>query len=171
MRSVWLAIGRALQANWVAWERRRKCANLWEKKGKRKRPDSKRRRTKRIFFFFWGKDFLWEKHGQKWVFIHEELFLFQQNFTTDTKCGHGKRWMDSVTTTPRSDGPIWPMGFKAHQKVLSQLVRAWKLSNIYLLIEIMIDLPGGPMAKDPPVSAGDLGLILVPRRFHMPWGN
>jgi len=35
----------------------------------------------------------------------------------------------------------------------------------------MMNFPGGPMAKDPPASAGDLGLIPVPRRFHMPWGN
>ena len=34
-----------------------------------------------------------------------------------------------------------------------------------------MNFPGGPMAKDPPASAGDLGLIPVPRRFHMPWGN
>lgn len=34
-----------------------------------------------------------------------------------------------------------------------------------------MNFPGGPMAKDPPANAGDLGLIPVPRRFHMPRGN
>ena len=30
------------------------------------------------------------------------------------------------------------------------------------------DFPGGVVDKNPPASAGDMGSILGPRRFHMP---
>ena len=33
------------------------------------------------------------------------------------------------------------------------------------------DFPGGTVDKNPPANAGDMGLIPVPGRFHMPWGN
>ena len=33
------------------------------------------------------------------------------------------------------------------------------------------DFPGGPVVKNSPVNAGNTGLILGPRIFHMPQGN
>ena len=33
------------------------------------------------------------------------------------------------------------------------------------------DFPGGPVVKNLPANAGDMGLIPSPGRFHMPWGN
>ena len=34
-----------------------------------------------------------------------------------------------------------------------------------------LDFPGGPVGKNPPANAGDVGLIPGPGRSHMPWGN
>ena len=33
------------------------------------------------------------------------------------------------------------------------------------------DLPGGPVVKNPPANAGDMGLIPGLGRFHMAWSN
>ena len=33
------------------------------------------------------------------------------------------------------------------------------------------DVPGGPMVKNPPANAGDMGSIPGPGRFHMPRSN
>ena len=33
------------------------------------------------------------------------------------------------------------------------------------------DFHGGPVVKNLPASAGDMGLIPGLQRFHMPWGN
>ena len=33
------------------------------------------------------------------------------------------------------------------------------------------DFPGGPVVKNPPANAGDMGSIPGPERFHMLWGN
>ena len=33
------------------------------------------------------------------------------------------------------------------------------------------DFPGCPVVKNTPASAGDMGLIPGPGRFHMLWGN
>ena len=33
------------------------------------------------------------------------------------------------------------------------------------------DFAGGPVVKNPPATAGDMGSISGPGRFHMPWGN
>ena len=33
------------------------------------------------------------------------------------------------------------------------------------------DFPGGPVVKNLPASAGDMGLIPGSERFHMPWSN
>ncbi|XDA86711.1 hypothetical protein R6Z07F_016445 [Ovis aries] len=33
------------------------------------------------------------------------------------------------------------------------------------------DFPGGPVVKNPPCKAGDIGSILGPGRSYMPWGN
>ena len=35
----------------------------------------------------------------------------------------------------------------------------------------MEDFPGGPVAKNPPANAGNMGSIPGPGRFHMQWGN
>ena len=35
----------------------------------------------------------------------------------------------------------------------------------------MRGFPGGSVVKNPPASAGDVGLIPVPGRSHMPWSN
>ena len=34
-----------------------------------------------------------------------------------------------------------------------------------------MDFPGGLVVKNPPASAGDMGLIPGPGRFYMPQGN
>ena len=34
-----------------------------------------------------------------------------------------------------------------------------------------LEFPGGPMVKNPPANAGDMGLISGAGRFHMPRGN
>ena len=41
----------------------------------------------------------------------------------------------------------------------------WTKSNI------LLDLPGGPVVKNPPDKAGDMGLIPGPGRLHMPRSN
>ena len=33
------------------------------------------------------------------------------------------------------------------------------------------DSPGGPVDKNPPANAGDVGSVPGPGRFHVPWGN
>ena len=33
------------------------------------------------------------------------------------------------------------------------------------------NFPGGPVVKNLPANAGDLGSVTGPGRFHMPWGN
>ena len=33
------------------------------------------------------------------------------------------------------------------------------------------DFPGGPVVKNPPANAGDMGSISGPERFHLPGGN
>ena len=35
----------------------------------------------------------------------------------------------------------------------------------------MEDFPGGPVVKNLPANAEDMGLIPDPGRFHMPWDN
>ena len=35
----------------------------------------------------------------------------------------------------------------------------------------LVDVPGGSVIKNPPVSAGDTGLIPGLGRFHLPWGT
>ena len=36
----------------------------------------------------------------------------------------------------------------------------------------VLDFPGGPVEKNPPANAEDMGLTSGgPGRFHMPWGN
>ena len=37
--------------------------------------------------------------------------------------------------------------------------------------ELMKDFPGGPVVKNTPAKAGDMGLIPDLGRFHMPWSN
>ena len=36
---------------------------------------------------------------------------------------------------------------------------------------VLKDFPSGPVVKNLPANAGDMGLIPGPVRFHMPWGN
>ena len=43
-------------------------------------------------------------------------------------------------------------------------------SGLHLRV-ITEDFPDGPMVKNPPASAGDVGLIPDPGRFHMPQSN
>ena len=45
-----------------------------------------------------------------------------------------------------------------------------KKKNSYLKIA-MLDFPGGPVDKNPPANAGDLGLKSDPGRSHMLWSN
>ena len=42
--------------------------------------------------------------------------------------------------------------------------------NSYLKIA-MLDFPGGPVDKNPPANAGDLGLNSDPGRSHMLWSS
>ena len=34
-----------------------------------------------------------------------------------------------------------------------------------------VDFPGGPVVRNPPANAGDIGLSPGSGRFHTPWGN
>ena len=46
--------------------------------------------------------------------------------------------------------------------------------HIFLLLNIKSqgrDIPGGPVKKNPPASAGDTGSIPGPGRSQIPWGN
>ena len=43
--------------------------------------------------------------------------------------------------------------------------------NIILLFKTTWDFPGGRVDKNPPVNAGDTGLIPSLGRFHMVWSN
>ena len=33
------------------------------------------------------------------------------------------------------------------------------------------NFPGGPVVKNPPANAGNMGSVPGPGRFHVPWGN
>ena len=41
----------------------------------------------------------------------------------------------------------------------------------YTWYKIKQDFPGGPVAKNLPANAGDMGLIPGPGRFYMPQSN
>ena len=45
----------------------------------------------------------------------------------------------------------------------------WLKSSTYK--QLMQDIPGGPVVKNPPDNAGHTNLIRGPGRFHMLWGN
>ena len=46
-----------------------------------------------------------------------------------------------------------------------------RTSKFTKLKEVCTDFPGGPVVKNPPANAGDMGSIPSSGRFHMPWGN
>ena len=46
----------------------------------------------------------------------------------------------------------------------------WKKTQITSIRNEPGDFPGGPVAKNPPANAGDMGLIPGTGSFHMPWG-
>ena len=37
--------------------------------------------------------------------------------------------------------------------------------------KILLDFPDGPVVRNPPTKAGNMGSIPGLRRFHIPWGN
>ena len=45
------------------------------------------------------------------------------------------------------------------------------LSNLNAEESLGWDFPAGPVGKNPPANAEDMGLIPGPRRFYIPWGN
>ena len=45
------------------------------------------------------------------------------------------------------------------------------LTLIFFKILLLFGFPGGPMVKNFPASAGDIGLIPGPGGFHNPWSN
>ena len=45
------------------------------------------------------------------------------------------------------------------------------LVNLLFQRTRLVDVPGGSVIKNPPVSAGDTGLIPGLGRFHLPWGT
>ena len=47
-------------------------------------------------------------------------------------------------------------------------ISEWIFHN---LISYLSDFPRGPVVKNPPANAGDMGSIPGPGRFHMMWSN
>ena len=43
--------------------------------------------------------------------------------------------------------------------------------TINVMNEEIRNFPSGPVVKNPPANAGDMGLIPGPERFYMPWSN
>ena len=43
--------------------------------------------------------------------------------------------------------------------------------NIGQKSNVLLDFPGGPVGKNLPAKAADMGLIPGPGRSHMLWGN
>ena len=46
-----------------------------------------------------------------------------------------------------------------------------RYSDGTLIKHYLRDFPGGPVVKNLPANAGDVGLIPSPGRLHMPWGH
>ena len=47
-------------------------------------------------------------------------------------------------------------------------ISEWIFHN---LIAYLSDFPRGPVVKNPPANAGDMGSIPGPGRFHVMWNN
>ena len=45
------------------------------------------------------------------------------------------------------------------------------MQNYISLKSDVVDFPGGPVVKNSPANAGDMGSIPDPVRFHMLWGK
>ena len=59
-----------------------------------------------------------------------------------------------------------------HSPTLTSIHDHWKIMPTALCyLKPKLDFPGGPVVKNPPVNAGDMGLIPDLRRFHMPRSN
>lgn len=88
MRSIWLAIEERFYGKLSSMRKEKEILQISEKKGKRKHPDPLKEDAQKGFFFEERlSEKTWTKGG---IYIHEELFLFQQNFTTDTNVDMGK---------------------------------------------------------------------------------
>ena len=59
-----------------------------------------------------------------------------------------------------------------HSPTLTSIHDHWKIMPTALCyLKPKLDFPGGPVVKNPPVNAGDMGSIPDLRRFHMPRSN
>ena len=67
---------------------------------------------------------------------------------------------------PRQGTACFQEELEHYKHIFQLLVDKAVLENMYLW-----EFPGGLVVKNPPVNAGDTGLIPGLGRFHMPWGN
>ncbi|KAI4562761.1 hypothetical protein MJT46_011723 [Ovis ammon polii x Ovis aries] len=89
---------------------------------------------------------------EQWTMIHDGLLSLT---VKDTRVGHQGMWM----CIP---GPV--EGRDRHNEVIRSV-------SISKLRPNPSDFPGGPVAKNPPASVSDMGLIPGPGRFHVLRGN
>ena len=70
-----------------------------------------------------------------------------------------------LLSNPRIGGAWWA----AISVVAQSRTRLKQLSSSSFLLQwlFFLDFPGGPVVRSPPASAGDMGLIPGPGRFHM----
>ena len=63
------------------------------------------------------------------------------------------------------------MAFKVLYQKSSDSYLGLSTFSLYSLNESPLDLPGGPVVKNPPANAGDMDLIPGLGRFHVPQGH
>ena len=72
-------------------------------------------------------------------------------------------------------GFLWKQGLPKKEKsgTFSSSMSTYSLAIILLGTKInqCLDFPGGPVVKNLPANAGDMGLIPGPRRSHIPQNN
>ena len=79
-------------------------------------------------------------------------------------------WADALTSEP----PVWGLGNIGKVSQMYTLMVLKQISHenvIYSVVTIVTntvfwDFLGGPMVKNPPAHAGDMGSIPGPGRFH-----
>ena len=81
-------------------------------------------------------------------------------------------WLRLHASNARVMGSIPGLGTKIPRCGEAEKAKANKQTKIcWILVWARPALSEGPVVKNPPASAGDMGLIPDLGRFHMPWGN
>ena len=69
------------------------------------------------------------------------------------------------------DGGAWgPFSWEIFELLKCTIGIYYLIQIILILLKSVQGLPWGPVAKNPPANAGDMGLIPAPERSHMPRG-